>query len=113
MMFERLKEGRHGNWFPVLLEIDRATMSRERIKRHIRSRIEFVERGEYARIFKTQAVVIAYATTGAGRGVVRGEKEGALQLDDGSAQGCGTGRLGERVPLLQSVIWGYLRESSF
>jgi hypothetical protein len=64
LMFEGLKEGRHAHWFPVLLEIDRGTMYRERFKRHVRSRIEFVERGEYRRIFGTEAVVVAYAATG-------------------------------------------------
>ena len=64
LMFEKLGDGRHAHWFPVLVEIDRGTMFRERFKRHIRSRIEFVESGEYNRIFKTEAVVIAYAATG-------------------------------------------------
>src|SRR5512132_69050 len=41
-------------------------MYRERIKRHVRSRIEFVASGQYERIFRTQAVVIAYAATGPG-----------------------------------------------
>lgn len=64
LMFEELRGGRHAHWFPVLVEIDRGTMFRERFKRHIRSRIEFVASGDYGRIFKTEAVVIAYAATG-------------------------------------------------
>lgn len=64
LMFEKLREGRHAHWFPVLLEIDRGTMFRERFKRHVRSRIEFVESGEYRRIFGTEAVVVVYAATG-------------------------------------------------
>ena len=64
LMFERLKDGRHAHWFPVLLEIDRGTKGGETFKRDIRSRIAFVESGEYRRIFRTEAVVIAYAATG-------------------------------------------------
>jgi hypothetical protein len=63
-MVEELRGGQHARWFPVLLEIDRGTMYRERIKQHIRSRVEFVASGEYARIFRTEEVVIAYAATG-------------------------------------------------
>lgn len=74
MMFERLKEGRHEHWFPVFLEIDRGTMYRERIKRHVRSRVEFVESGEYERIFGTKAVVVAYATTGASGELAEGRR---------------------------------------
>lgn len=59
LLFERARGG-----FPVLLEIDRGTMYRERFKRHVRSRVAFVESGEYRRVFGTPAVVIAYATTG-------------------------------------------------
>jgi hypothetical protein len=65
VMFDKLREGRHLHWFPVLVEIDRGTMYRERIKRHIRARVAFIESGEYERIFGTRAVVVAYATTGA------------------------------------------------
>jgi hypothetical protein len=43
-------------------------MSVARIKRHIRSRIEFVDRGEYERVFGTRAVVIAYASAGVSSG---------------------------------------------
>ena len=50
--------------FPVLLEIDRGTMYRQRFKRHVRSRIEFVRSGVYEKVFGTRAVMIVYATTG-------------------------------------------------
>jgi Replication-relaxation len=53
-----------GRKSPVLLEIDRGTEYQERFKNHIRGRIEFIRSGEYARIFGTQAVSIAYGTTG-------------------------------------------------
>jgi hypothetical protein len=75
LMFEGLKDGRHEHWFPVLLEIDRGTMYRERFKRHVRSRIEFVERGEYRRIFGTEAVVVAYAATGPSGELSEGRKK--------------------------------------
>jgi protein involved in plasmid replication-relaxation len=65
ILFERLKKGEREYVFPVLLEIDRGTMYRQRFKRHVLSRIEFVASGEYRRVFGQEAVVIAYATTGA------------------------------------------------
>jgi hypothetical protein len=48
----------------VLLEIDRGSEYQERFKNHVRGRIEFIRSGDYARIFGTRAVSIAYATTG-------------------------------------------------
>ena len=48
-----------------MLEIDRGTMFRERFKKHVNDRIEFVRSGAYERMFGTKAVVIAYVTTGA------------------------------------------------
>jgi Replication-relaxation len=50
--------------FPILLEIDRGSEYQERFKNHVRGRLEFIRSGDYARVFGTQAVVIAYATTG-------------------------------------------------
>jgi hypothetical protein len=49
--------------FPVLVEIDRGTEYQERFKNHVRGRIEFIRSGEYARVFATPAVLIAYATS--------------------------------------------------
>jgi hypothetical protein len=37
---------------------------RERFKKHVRSRIEFIRSGEYKKLFETEAVTIAYVTTG-------------------------------------------------
>ena len=53
-----------GRKSPVLLEIDRGSEYQERLKNHVRGRIEFIRSGEYARIFGTRGVSIAYATTG-------------------------------------------------
>jgi hypothetical protein len=53
-----------GRKFPVLVEIDRGTEDQERFKNHVRGRLEFIRSGEYARVFGTPAVIIAYATTG-------------------------------------------------
>jgi len=50
--------------FPVLLEIDRGSEYQERFKHHVKGRLGFIRSGEYARVFGTQAVIIAYATTG-------------------------------------------------
>ena len=53
-----------GRKFPVLVEIDRGTEFQERYKNHVRGRLEFIRSGDYARVFGTPAVIIAYATTG-------------------------------------------------
>jgi hypothetical protein len=63
IMFERVREAEKVS-FPVLLEIDRGTMYRQRFKRHIASRIGFVRSGGYSRLFGTKAVMIVYATAG-------------------------------------------------
>jgi hypothetical protein len=65
LLFEKLTKGVMEYVSPVLLEIDRGTMYRQRFKRHVLSRIEFVASGDYRRVFGQEAVVIAYATTGA------------------------------------------------
>jgi hypothetical protein len=50
---------------PVLLEIDRGSEQQKAFKRHIKSRIQFVRQdGLYSRLFHTDLVTIAYATTG-------------------------------------------------
>jgi hypothetical protein len=64
LLFERVIGG-SVEQLPVLVEIDRGTMDRNRIKKHVLSRIEFVRSGEYRRMFGVEAVVVAYATTGA------------------------------------------------
>ena len=53
-----------GRKFPVLVEIDRGTEYQERFKNHVRGRLEFIRSGDYAHVFGTPAVIIAYATTG-------------------------------------------------
>jgi Replication-relaxation len=63
IVFERVKAGGRVS-YRVLLEVDRGTMYRQRIKRHVRARIEFVRSGGYERMFGTKAVLIVYATTG-------------------------------------------------
>jgi hypothetical protein len=50
--------------FPVLVEIDRGSEFQERFKNHVKGRLAFIRSGEYARVFGTPAVIIAYATTG-------------------------------------------------
>lgn len=63
IVFERVRPGGKIA-FPVLLEIDRGTMYKQRFKRHVRSRIEFVRSGGYSGMFGIKAVMIVYATTG-------------------------------------------------
>jgi len=49
--------------FPVLVECDRGSEYQERLKNHVKGRLEFIRSGEYERVFGTPAVIIAYATT--------------------------------------------------
>ena len=53
-----------GSWHPVFLEIDRATEQQKYFKRQIRARALFLVSGGYKKLFGTNKVVIAYATTG-------------------------------------------------
>jgi hypothetical protein len=65
LLFEQTKGGEHEHGFPVLLEIDRGMESREKFKRHVRSRLEFIKKGgAYSKLFGTDAAMIAYMTTG-------------------------------------------------
>ena len=65
LKFEQTKDGRHVHWYPVLLEIDRGMENREKLKRHVRSRLESTKKGgAYSKMFETEAVTIAYLTTG-------------------------------------------------
>jgi hypothetical protein len=64
LLFEKLENGAHAHFFPVLLEIDRGTEFQQRFKQHIQARIEFIRSGAYRQLFGQQAVVIAYVTTG-------------------------------------------------
>jgi hypothetical protein len=66
LLFE--KKGAKKVRFPVLLEIDRGTAYREKFKSHVAARMAYVRKGgEYSRVFGTETVVIAYATTGESR----------------------------------------------
>ena len=60
LQFERVADGARP---PILVEIDRGSEYQERFKNHIRARIEFIDSGDYERVFGTPAVIIAYATT--------------------------------------------------
>jgi hypothetical protein len=65
LLFERLTEGQGATSFPILLEIDKGTTYSQKFKQQVRSRIEFIKKGgAYSQIFGTEAVLIAYATTG-------------------------------------------------
>jgi hypothetical protein len=64
MFAKEKREGGARVSFPIFLEIDRGTMYRQRFKKHVSSRIEFVRSGGYAKLFGTKAVMILYATTG-------------------------------------------------
>jgi hypothetical protein len=62
--FEKLKNGEHEHYLPVLLEIDRGSEYKQKYIHHLLSRIAFIKSGEYKKVFGTEAVIIAYATTG-------------------------------------------------
>jgi hypothetical protein len=49
---------------PILLEIDRGSEHKQQFKAHVKARIEFIRSGAYRDIFKEEAILIAYATTG-------------------------------------------------
>jgi hypothetical protein len=57
-------ERNDGKKFPILLEVDRGMEYSRKFKRHVRSRIEFIRSGAYKKMFQTDAVLIAYITTG-------------------------------------------------
>jgi hypothetical protein len=61
LLFERVSDSAR---FPVLVEIDRGSEYQERFKNHVRSRLAFIDSGDYARVFGIPAVIIAYVTTG-------------------------------------------------
>jgi hypothetical protein len=65
LKFEQLQAGTHVRFHPILLEIDRGTEHQQKFKQHVRARLEFIKKGGlYSRVFGTEAVMIAYATTG-------------------------------------------------
>lgn len=64
LLFEKAGGESSPGGFPLLLEVDRGTMYRQRFKRHVASRIEFMRSGGYKRLFGTEAVLIAYVATG-------------------------------------------------
>jgi hypothetical protein len=49
---------------PVILELDRGMEYRDRFRAHVRGRINYIQSGEYKKIFNTNVVTIAYLTTG-------------------------------------------------
>jgi hypothetical protein len=49
---------------PVILELDRGMEYRDRFRAHVRGRINYIQSGEYKKIFNTKVVTIAYLTTG-------------------------------------------------
>jgi hypothetical protein len=64
LLLEILKEGSHQHFMPVWLEVDRGTEFKPRFMRHVHSRIEYIRSGAYRNMFHTEAVIIAYVTTG-------------------------------------------------
>jgi hypothetical protein len=65
LLFEQTKGGEYAHGFPVLLELDRGMEYREKFQNHVRSRLEFIKKGgAYSKLFGTEAVMIAYLTTG-------------------------------------------------
>jgi hypothetical protein len=49
---------------PVILELDRGMENKHQFRTHVRGRINYIQSGEYKKIFKTDVATIAYLTTG-------------------------------------------------
>lgn len=64
ILVELLNNVEHKYYFPITLEVDRGTEFKDKFIRHLRSRIEFIRSGAYSKMFGTEAVIIAYVTTG-------------------------------------------------
>jgi hypothetical protein len=65
LLFEKKEGGEHAHGYPVLLELDRGMEYREKFQKHVRSRLEYIKKGgAYSKMFGTEAVMIAYLTTG-------------------------------------------------
>jgi hypothetical protein len=112
LLFERLKNGVREYVFPVLLEIDRGTMYRQKFKQHVLSRIEFVASGEYRRVFGQEAVVIAYATTGATGEMQEGRRRALCSWTMEALKDSGRDSWAE-VFRFCSVSYGDIYESGF
>src|SRR5205823_12261229 len=62
---EKLKDGVHDYYSPVLLEVDRGSEHGQKFKHHLRARLEFIKKGGgYSTLFGQEAVTVAYVTTG-------------------------------------------------
>jgi hypothetical protein len=59
-----LFEDKNGKKHPLLIEIDRGMEYQQKFKRHVKARIEFIQSGEYEKVFGLKSVLVAYATTG-------------------------------------------------
>jgi hypothetical protein len=65
LLFEKLKDGAHDYYSPVLLEVDRGSEHGQKFKHHLRARLEFIKKGgAYSKLFGQEAVTVAYVTTG-------------------------------------------------
>ena len=49
---------------PVIIELDRGMEYKEKFRKHVRGRINYVQSGEYTKTFNSKVVTIAYLTTG-------------------------------------------------
>src|SRR5207248_7350577 len=43
LLFEKLKDGAHEYYYPLLLEVDRGSEHGQKFKHHLRARLEFIE----------------------------------------------------------------------
>lgn len=64
VLFQKLINGAHERFIPILLELDRGTEYQRHFRQHVCSRIAFIQSGGYRSLFHTNACVIAYVTTG-------------------------------------------------
>jgi hypothetical protein len=49
---------------PVIIELDRGMEYKDKFRKHVRGRINYVQSGEYTKTFNSKVVTIAYLTTG-------------------------------------------------
>jgi hypothetical protein len=49
---------------PVIIELDRGMEYKDKFRRHVRGRINYLQSGEYKKTFQTDLATIAYITTG-------------------------------------------------
>lgn len=61
-LFARLSGGVHKHFMPIWLEVECGTKGSHRFKRDLLNRIEFIQSGEFRKLFEAPGATIAYVT---------------------------------------------------